>query len=132
MKRNRALFELFVNLKAKLNVMDAEARSPLHYAVLENNPKIVKELLSRGAKHELPDTAGKTPLQHAREKGFQEIVALLEKQEAKSRPQADPVLSSSASPASPPSPSPIPKKKEGRRATFMGLPGFGSGNSGRS
>ncbi|GIP04713.1 hypothetical protein J28TS4_31200 [Paenibacillus lautus] len=43
----------------------------------ENYQRIVKLLLDHGADPELPDGNGVTPLQHARERGYQEIERIL-------------------------------------------------------
>lgn len=44
----------------------------------ENYQQIVKILKEAGAKMDIPDNDGITPLQHARSRGFEEIVILLE------------------------------------------------------
>ena len=43
----------------------------------ENYPKIVKILKEAGAKMDIPDNEGITPFEHARSRGFEEIVKLL-------------------------------------------------------
>ncbi|GEM_PF-3713285 len=51
---------------------------PLHLAVLQRLPGVVKALLEKGADPSKKDGKGRTPLDLAKEKGFGEIVKLLE------------------------------------------------------
>jgi ankyrin repeat protein len=53
----------------------------LHEAVEVNSPQIVMALLEAGADFKRTDHEGKTPLDIAREKGFTEIIEILEKHE---------------------------------------------------
>lgn len=74
------------NVEVALSLLDHDASpnaipgahewSPLHYAAVNNMPKVVKRLLELGAdKH--AEAGGKTPLDFAREHGNDRIVELL-------------------------------------------------------
>lgn len=52
-------------------------RTPLHWAVRENHPEVVKVLMAGGANPDIGDQAGKTPLEHAAENGMVEMTAML-------------------------------------------------------
>ncbi|CAB0029428.1 unnamed protein product, partial [Trichogramma brassicae] len=60
------LVELFINGEIKqamqLDARDKSGRSPLHYALLDNNKKAVEWLLRRGVDLNLADSRGLTPL----------------------------------------------------------------------
>ncbi|QDU75706.1 Ankyrin repeat protein [Bremerella volcania] len=52
-------------------------QTPLFYAARENNPKIVRWLLERGAEPNCQDPDGTTPLHWAARKGFLEVAKVL-------------------------------------------------------
>ncbi|CAE8671697.1 unnamed protein product, partial [Polarella glacialis] len=54
------------------------SRTPLHAAALNGFATTVKELLAMGADRSLKDYLGKTALELARSRSFEEVVALLE------------------------------------------------------
>ncbi|WP_456201480.1 ankyrin repeat domain-containing protein [Wolbachia endosymbiont of Protocalliphora sialia] len=55
--------------------------TPLHVAVQGNKPSTVKLLLGRGADIEVKDTYGQTPLDLATQKGYTDIVKILEQEQ---------------------------------------------------
>ncbi|WP_353273595.1 ankyrin repeat domain-containing protein [Wolbachia endosymbiont (group A) of Agelastica alni] len=55
--------------------------TPLHVAVQGNKPSTVKLLLGRGADIEVKDTCGQTPLDLATQKGYTDIVKILEQEQ---------------------------------------------------
>ncbi|XP_046971528.1 L-asparaginase [Vanessa cardui] len=62
---------------ADLNAMDEIKQTPLHKAVLCNNPDVVKYLLCHGVKTYLPDVLGLTPLDCAVKLNFENIADML-------------------------------------------------------
>lgn len=60
------------------NVNTPEDRTPLHMVAAQGDIKIVQLLLKANADVEARDKFGKTPLDVAREQGYEEIVQLLE------------------------------------------------------
>jgi hypothetical protein len=70
---------LLLEFGADINSVDHEHRSPLHYAVLEEDIQIVKKLLEKGVDKRLSDSRGDTALSLAGKKGNSEIMALLER-----------------------------------------------------
>ncbi|MYH39602.1 MAG: hypothetical protein F4154_01200 [Candidatus Dadabacteria bacterium] len=68
---------------ADINVKDSDGKTPLHHAVVFNDPSIVKILVDAGADVYVKDkggffSSGKTPLQIARSKASAEVVKVLE------------------------------------------------------
>ena len=59
---------------ADVNAKDVYGRSPLHYAVQENNVAITKLLLSVGAKVDAKDDDGSSPLDIAYSKKMKELL----------------------------------------------------------
>lgn len=66
-------------LTANINQTDEIGYTPLHMAVLANNPEMVKMLLDRGANKDAQTLYGKTPRALAVEKGFKGIIEILDK-----------------------------------------------------
>lgn len=60
-----------------VNGADAEMLTPLHIAVLNNRPDLVKMLLQRGAKHRRMDSRGRTPWSIACNRPNCELIGLL-------------------------------------------------------
>ncbi|XP_047536932.1 L-asparaginase-like isoform X1 [Vanessa atalanta] len=65
---------------ADLNAMDEIKQTPLHKAVLCNNPDVVKYLLHHDVKTDLPDLLGFTPLDCALKLNFENIADMLKQQ----------------------------------------------------
>ena len=64
--------------KLDINAIDGDGLTALHHAVLNRYTHIVRALLARdGIDTDIKDKNGKTPLQVARELGFDELVQLL-------------------------------------------------------
>lgn len=63
--------------KADVNAVDNENHSPLHIAVLANNPKLVKLLLKKGANSNQVDGNGWTPLHHSAKLSYFKVLELL-------------------------------------------------------
>ena len=64
--------------KLDINAIDGDGLTALHHAVLNGYTHIVRALLARhGINIDIKDKNGKTPLQVARELGFDELVQLL-------------------------------------------------------
>ncbi len=63
---------------ADVNASDAYGQTPLHIAVISRKPAMVEWLLAHGANLTLADRKGATPLDAAKDRGFFEIIQLLE------------------------------------------------------
>jgi len=80
-----AIFEMDSGARMRLfsatgaNSADFLGESMLHYAVRENNADVVSELLSLGADRNAHNRKGETPKDIAQAKGYQEILAILER-----------------------------------------------------
>jgi len=70
-----------INLvESKINleyIMDEKEMTPLHYACIYNNIKIVEKLVSKGVNINAETSIGKTPLYIAIEKGYDDIIEFL-------------------------------------------------------
>ncbi|HUS86047.1 MAG TPA: ankyrin repeat domain-containing protein [Bacteroidales bacterium] len=66
----------------QLNIKDESGRSPLFWAVSQNNLEISYYLISKGADVNAADHLLKTPLHIAATNGYKEIVEILIKQDA--------------------------------------------------
>ncbi|KAL0868963.1 hypothetical protein ABMA27_007290 [Loxostege sticticalis] len=62
---------------ASLDVVDEMLQSPLHKAVLSNNPAVVQFLVDNGASKEAKDVLHHTPLDYARKLNYQNIERIL-------------------------------------------------------
>ncbi|ESO85665.1 hypothetical protein LOTGIDRAFT_84232, partial [Lottia gigantea] len=60
-----------------LNFQNRLSQTPLHLAVLTNQPEIVRRLIVGGAQIDIRDHKGNTPLHIAAQKGYQNIAKLL-------------------------------------------------------
>lgn len=60
-----------------MNGLDVAGRTPLHYAALENNLVLVRELLEHGADPNSADAEGFTPLHFASQEGALEAAQAL-------------------------------------------------------
>lgn len=89
-KGHRAIVELFLKYKADVNVQENYGFTPLHEAVENNKLEVAEVLLKYGADMTLglkkkfnPYKKGDMPKDIAKEKGFGEMIALIEKWEAR-------------------------------------------------
>ena len=71
-----AVVQLLIQHGARVNVA-VQGLTPLHYAVLDNNPPLVSLLLSAGANPNVADNDGQTPLDFAERYGYDAIARLL-------------------------------------------------------
>ncbi|XP_045452905.1 L-asparaginase [Melitaea cinxia] len=62
---------------ADLNACDEIKQTPLHKAVLCNNPDVVSYLLAHGVRRDVPDVMGFTPLDCAEKLNHKDIIAML-------------------------------------------------------
>lgn len=69
-------------LKHNANAVDGDGRTALYHPVFNNNPEIIKALLTAGADVNVKDKKGNTPLMAAAHKGHVEIAELLLKKGA--------------------------------------------------
>ncbi|CAF4585618.1 unnamed protein product, partial [Rotaria sp. Silwood1] len=51
--------------KIKINMRDNQLRTPLHHAIMRNHIAIIDELMNAGAKIDVPDVQGATPVHYA-------------------------------------------------------------------
>ncbi|MCJ1403381.1 hypothetical protein MMC11_006604 [Xylographa trunciseda] len=70
--------ELLLDKGAELNGRDSSKMTPLHWACFENHPEMVQYLLQLGADHDTVDQWGDSPLEDARGRYQNQVVALLE------------------------------------------------------
>ena len=62
-----------------VDILDGCGRTPLHYAVLNNNSRvIVAFLLTHGANSEIKDNSERTPADRARARGYDELAEFIE------------------------------------------------------
>lgn len=71
--------KLLIDEGADMNRVSYEGATALHYAVLTNNPKSVKMLITGEADRSINSYKGLTPLELAEKKGYRDIAALLRK-----------------------------------------------------
>lgn len=71
------MITLLVQEGVDINQGDYMGRTPLHYAIGENNPTIASLLLKLGANPNQQDVYQKSPLQYATEKRYKELVTIL-------------------------------------------------------
>lgn len=81
-------------VKELMKICDLDAinnlmHTPLHIATMGNRPEIVRLLLDNGAKPNIPDRRGDTPLHLACKKGLIEIVCLILEGAKMSQPDID-------------------------------------------
>ena len=94
-----ALQILREDIKLDINAIDGDGLTALHHAVLNRYTHIVNALLARdGIDTDIKDKSGKTPLQVARELGFDELVQLLSPEPDKEPEQEEVVDIRSVSP----------------------------------
>lgn len=74
---NPAIFKLLLESGVDIHEPDREGRSPLYWAVINNQAENVRLLLKKGANPKLKLNA-KSLLQEARERGHQEVINLLQ------------------------------------------------------
>ncbi|RKU06726.1 hypothetical protein C6503_25745 [Candidatus Poribacteria bacterium] len=81
LKQGRAQSALLIlreDNKFDINAIDGDGLTALHHAVLNRYARVVKALLARkGIDANIKNKSGKTPLQVARELGFDDLVGLL-------------------------------------------------------
>jgi ankyrin repeat protein len=58
-------------------VQNDKGQTPLHNAVMRKRVDAVKVLLQHGADPTIQDNEGKTPIDHAREAGYTDIIKIL-------------------------------------------------------
>ena len=63
--------------KANPNIVNHDGQTPLHKAVLAQQPGCVAALLSRNVHRNITDKYGKQPIDYARARGYEAIIALL-------------------------------------------------------
>ncbi|MDT0557246.1 ankyrin repeat domain-containing protein [Ichthyenterobacterium sp. W332] len=78
-KNYDAIVKVLLERKVKVNTVDANGTSALHYAVINRNEIIVKYLVNYGANVLLKDNRGKTALDYAKISGEEAIIKLLKK-----------------------------------------------------
>lgn len=78
-KNNVSLVQQLLREGADINELDAGLNAPLVMAAYKGQDQILMLLLQAGANLSLRSQDGKTPLDFARAKNRQEIVALIEK-----------------------------------------------------
>ena len=64
--------------RVELNAADSDGQRPLHHAVKLGKHQTVFRLLGLGARVNLQDSAGKSPIDYAEEEGHTELVSLLQ------------------------------------------------------
>src|SRR5581483_1565335 len=101
-----------------VNDADNEGNAALHFAANAGNADIVRKLIKRGAIASPKNKVGKTALDLAREKKFEEIIKILEPLTANSAPNEPeppapaPEVPAPETPQDPaPGPSPVPPAK---------------------
>lgn len=77
---------LLRNRGLNANALDNLGATPLHWAAMRGSDKCVGPLLENGAKIDLQDGAGKTPLEIAKENHFRKIVREMEESQVPRRP----------------------------------------------
>lgn len=77
-----------------MNTKDASGWTPLHVAVAHNDVELVRLLINRGARLNVTDSQGHSPLKWARETGSREVFAYLKSQGAKEFDSSTPGTSS--------------------------------------
>jgi ankyrin repeat protein len=77
-KGNETLVRLLIDNGAHINAQNNLGTTPLIFATMYNKRTSVILLLEKGADKTITDNEGKTALDYASEKGFDEIVGLLE------------------------------------------------------
>ena len=72
------VIELLVGNGADINGTNLTGFTPIHHAAENNSKRSALVLLEAGADADAPNRRGKTPLDTAKEKSYEEIVRLLE------------------------------------------------------
>ena len=76
-KGSKNAVDLLLDLGANINAIDNEGNNCLHYAVISNNPNLLKKLLIRGADKTKQNHKKETPLDLAIKNGFNQIKDIL-------------------------------------------------------
>lgn len=76
-KRNFEAVQLLLQNKIKVNSVDSEKFSPLHYAILNKDEKMSFFLIEQGACVNSQNIYGQTPLMLAAQKGLKRVAAVL-------------------------------------------------------
>jgi ankyrin repeat protein len=72
------IVELLIAHKADVDAADKQGLTPLHYALLADNPDVARSLLNHRANTNVKDNkAGQTPLILAAAKGYRKVAELL-------------------------------------------------------
>lgn len=71
-----------------IDVQDSKGNTPLHYATIQSNSKLVEYLLKRGANTHLKNSDNKTALHEAESRSFMSIIRIL-KDHSKERKEND-------------------------------------------
>ena len=69
--------DLLLDLGANINAKDNEGNNCVHYAVISNNPNLVKKLIIRGADKTVVNQKNETPLDLALKNNFRDIIDIL-------------------------------------------------------
>ena len=81
---NEGEVEQLVKLGVDINVVDKEGRTALHYAAqLWHGCRVTMKLINAGAKVDVEDNSGWTPLELAERRDIQDIVKILQKKSGK-------------------------------------------------
>lgn len=76
-KGSKNAVDLLLDLGANINAVDKEGNNCLHYAVISNNPSLLKKLLVRGADKTLKNHKGELPLDIAKQNNFKTVSDIL-------------------------------------------------------
>ena len=77
-KGNYHLAKLLIENGANINAINQLGTTPLIFATMYNRESVIKLLLEKGADTTIKDNDGKSAYQHALEKGFNNLLSLLE------------------------------------------------------
>ncbi|PVH72592.1 ankyrin and HET domain-containing protein, partial [Cadophora sp. DSE1049] len=77
-KGQAASLETWLQCGADIDILDDEGDSALHFAAGWGRVDCAAILLRYGCRRDIKDIKGKTPMDYAREKGFNEMITLLE------------------------------------------------------
>lgn len=78
-RENAALMEALLGANADVNAVDQQGNTPLHYACLRRNHRLVPPLLKWKAKTNLKNKDGETPMDIAKRLRFNKIIVMLRK-----------------------------------------------------
>ena len=76
-KGSKNAVDLLLDLGANINAIDVDGNNCVHYAVISNNPSLLKKLLVRGAEKTIRNNSGKLPIDLAKDNNLGKIVDIL-------------------------------------------------------